>query len=414
MMRETGPVRKGLAGDDSTTAGYIAQGRTFLGVLKNRMKLGNLSQLSQTITLPDGTVFQVSSIFGQDTVRITTLQSSNASPQVPPQHHHIPPYRPVGTRTFAICNGDIPNFFIDIEGEIFSVPFDDEVRPVVIDGVEYTITDNKAHVMPVPYGPVPIGSDEGDQYLAQYIMVGVVDPSQGVLVPDQPAAITVKDKDGNAIPTMLVQPAGVIHKTYGKVVPAGLAVVTNPIALAAKDIIFSGTTAGAPTYAASGTLKVQASLALVAANNDLVLNASDIQVCTINGVTDVSGDPLEYTLVPIPAFCNSAMSILKETPADGQDAQLAVSVKQINDPTISQLGLTYAEDTGLTWSWQATGGDFVLEWISGGAEGGNLFGAIGPGNAAGTFVGHGIMTVTDVVGNVVSIPFNVSRTLIQA
>lgn len=69
-MRETGPVRKELIGDDA--APYMGAARTVLGQLKNDMAFNELAQGQRTRRLPDGTVIEVSSRFGQDEVHIFT------------------------------------------------------------------------------------------------------------------------------------------------------------------------------------------------------------------------------------------------------------------------------------------------------------------------------------------------------
>jgi hypothetical protein len=75
-MREFGPVRKGLTGDDADPAAaeaaapYIGLARTILGQLKNRMQLGGIDHLSRTVNLPDGATIQVTSTNGRDTIRI--------------------------------------------------------------------------------------------------------------------------------------------------------------------------------------------------------------------------------------------------------------------------------------------------------------------------------------------------------
>ena len=52
--------------------GYTGIARTQLGILKDNMRLGNLAQLSRTVELTDGTKIFVSSIHGQDTIRVET------------------------------------------------------------------------------------------------------------------------------------------------------------------------------------------------------------------------------------------------------------------------------------------------------------------------------------------------------
>lgn len=68
-MRETGPVRRQLSGDEATP--YLGFSRTILGQLKNDMAFNNLPQGVRTRELPDGTVIRVESRYGQDKVTIT-------------------------------------------------------------------------------------------------------------------------------------------------------------------------------------------------------------------------------------------------------------------------------------------------------------------------------------------------------
>jgi hypothetical protein len=70
-MREVGPVRKGLDGDEAVSAAYMSQARMYLGMLKVQMAPLKIQVLSRTINLSDGTTIYVASIFGQDVVRIT-------------------------------------------------------------------------------------------------------------------------------------------------------------------------------------------------------------------------------------------------------------------------------------------------------------------------------------------------------
>jgi uncharacterized membrane protein len=67
--REIGPARVRLSGDGAQA--FIGVARTQMGILKELMSFGGLPQLSRTVTMADGTVINVSSVFGQDTIRIT-------------------------------------------------------------------------------------------------------------------------------------------------------------------------------------------------------------------------------------------------------------------------------------------------------------------------------------------------------
>lgn len=69
-MRETGPVRKDLTGDEA--APYVGPARTLLGKLKNDMEFNKLLQGQRTQDLPDGTRIIVTSMFGRDKVTVVT------------------------------------------------------------------------------------------------------------------------------------------------------------------------------------------------------------------------------------------------------------------------------------------------------------------------------------------------------
>lgn len=68
-MRETGVVRKELNGDEA--APYIGAARTMLGIVKNQLSFNGLAQGKGTRTFPDGTIIEVTSIYGQDKITIT-------------------------------------------------------------------------------------------------------------------------------------------------------------------------------------------------------------------------------------------------------------------------------------------------------------------------------------------------------
>lgn len=87
-MREVGPAFKQLDGDAAQE--YIGPARTFLGVLKNQMRLGSLLQGKMTRQLPDGTVITVTSRFGID-----TMQVSVPAPEAPVVSAPIAPEIPV-------------------------------------------------------------------------------------------------------------------------------------------------------------------------------------------------------------------------------------------------------------------------------------------------------------------------------
>lgn len=89
-MRETGPVRKELSGEEA--APYIGFARTLLGVLKNQMRFNQLSQGKLARTLPDGTLIAVQSIFGLD--KISVVAAAIPRPQEEPVEA-VPPPREV-------------------------------------------------------------------------------------------------------------------------------------------------------------------------------------------------------------------------------------------------------------------------------------------------------------------------------
>lgn len=68
--REIGPIRQRVGGDTLQAKAYTNIARTQLGILKNLMSFNDLKQLSRTIYLGDGTRIHVSSVFGQDSIRV--------------------------------------------------------------------------------------------------------------------------------------------------------------------------------------------------------------------------------------------------------------------------------------------------------------------------------------------------------
>lgn len=67
-MKEHGVIRRRLSGKEADP--YLGLGRKILGEMKNIMRLGGIQQLSWTKDLQNGVRVVVSSIFGQDEVRI--------------------------------------------------------------------------------------------------------------------------------------------------------------------------------------------------------------------------------------------------------------------------------------------------------------------------------------------------------
>lgn len=70
--RSIGPVRQRAGGDTLQAKVYTNIAKTQLGILKNLMSFNDLKQLSRTVYLGDGTRIFVSSVFGQDSIRIDT------------------------------------------------------------------------------------------------------------------------------------------------------------------------------------------------------------------------------------------------------------------------------------------------------------------------------------------------------
>jgi len=68
-MKELGVVRRRLSGKEADP--YIGIGRKILGEMKNIMQMGGIKQLSWTKDLQNGVRIVVSSIFGQDEIRIS-------------------------------------------------------------------------------------------------------------------------------------------------------------------------------------------------------------------------------------------------------------------------------------------------------------------------------------------------------
>lgn len=69
-MRETGPVRLRIEGNQTTGSEYVNTGRKLLGILKVQMASLQLKQLERAWSFSDGVVVVVSSVYGQDTIQI--------------------------------------------------------------------------------------------------------------------------------------------------------------------------------------------------------------------------------------------------------------------------------------------------------------------------------------------------------
>lgn len=69
-MRDTGPARKTVDGDQDAALAQMGAARVQLGILKNGMRLGGLTSGMRTIVLEDGTEITVSSINGQDSISV--------------------------------------------------------------------------------------------------------------------------------------------------------------------------------------------------------------------------------------------------------------------------------------------------------------------------------------------------------
>jgi len=91
-MRETGPIRKRAEGDLEAATDYTGLARVQLGILKNRMAFAGLQVLSRQIALPDGTIIQVQSVFGQDTIQI---EPPLRAPALAPPERLISPEIPI-------------------------------------------------------------------------------------------------------------------------------------------------------------------------------------------------------------------------------------------------------------------------------------------------------------------------------
>lgn len=68
-MKEHGVIRRRVSGPEA--APYMNVARNLLGMVKQQIQFGGLSQLSRTVDLPNGVRITVMSIFGQDEVRIS-------------------------------------------------------------------------------------------------------------------------------------------------------------------------------------------------------------------------------------------------------------------------------------------------------------------------------------------------------
>ena len=107
-----------ISGDESYASLYIGTAKNLLYAVKNRMKLGQLGQLSMTRHYPDGTIIQAKSVFGQNVITITVqggiscqITLKDVPSEVPPMMWYAP-----GEETF---DGDTirkPNGELEIEG----------------------------------------------------------------------------------------------------------------------------------------------------------------------------------------------------------------------------------------------------------------------------------------------------------
>jgi hypothetical protein len=77
-MRETGPVRKQVDGDDEAAIAQMGAARVQLGIMKNTMKLGGLPMATRTLNFEDGTQMRVSSIHGQDSITVVGAPATPA------------------------------------------------------------------------------------------------------------------------------------------------------------------------------------------------------------------------------------------------------------------------------------------------------------------------------------------------
>jgi hypothetical protein len=69
-MRSTGPVAKRLLGDQQAAAQYIPLARKLLGRMKQRMQLGDIAQLYDSMPLPDGGTIRAAILHGKEYVWI--------------------------------------------------------------------------------------------------------------------------------------------------------------------------------------------------------------------------------------------------------------------------------------------------------------------------------------------------------
>ena len=198
-MRDTGPIAKTLTGDQDESVGNISVARTQLGILKNGMKLGGITQGSRSVTLPDGTTMRVTSINGIDQVHISTPQPGKPAlpvevPETPyepefpgPVKIHVPQPQVGGLAFYAgYWNQNIgdPTFnkFSDI--------------PLIVNGVQVSKPNGQAFVL-----------NKGAAY--------VFGPSAGVDPEDDVAVFPTGTILANVSPEGAVLPPGqqVAHQT---------------------------------------------------------------------------------------------------------------------------------------------------------------------------------------------------------
>lgn len=89
-MREYHEIRQTVDGDTEAAGALLGVARTQLGILKNALTLGGLPSGKRTVQLPDGTVIQVSSAYGQDSVRISVPPPAPGRPAPQPEAQDWP------------------------------------------------------------------------------------------------------------------------------------------------------------------------------------------------------------------------------------------------------------------------------------------------------------------------------------
>lgn len=429
-MREDGPVRKDLGPDGAAAeaaAPYIGTGRVMLGRLKNLMKLGGLSQLTRTAYLEDGTAITVSSVFGQDTIRITPATSTPVPTQTPTeqQEETFPDLAltfPDGI-LLAVFAGSVNigtgNAYAEFGPGTIKTTYKLGVDPATGQPAD-TTTDKIPYLLPVALAPQYLNSANG-------LLAGLVDANtmQPLPLSYQPTELTLTSPDYVIIggfglsttPAQQMIDGGNITdpKNLGEILFANLAF---------KDVVYTLKAKG-PGGVASGQIRSPANIAFAALYPTYrinVLGTNYDSVATINGVPLPFGDlqvvpiglGVDYVCtLSVPASYAGGITVELEpwltiaNPPDGlSPAPIITSVNNTHANSIfvgPYNSNEVARIAGMD-SWTQTGGNLAMGPATG-YWGRDLQGSI---STPGTYTATGTMNTSDQFGHIQGIPVNIT------